>query len=54
MQDNFAVFILSHGRAGTIKTLKMLKKGNYTGKTYIIIDNQDEQGEEYKKLYGEQ
>lgn len=54
MQDNFAVFILSHGRAGNIKTLKMLKKGNYTGKTYIIIDNQDEQGEEYKKLYGEE
>ena len=53
MRDDFAVFILSHGRADKIKTLHSLEKGNYTGKTFIVIDNEDETAEEYYKLYGE-
>lgn len=52
--DNFAVFILSHGRADNIKTLKALKKGNYTGKWYIVIDNEDKQAKEYYKRYGKE
>lgn len=47
---NFAVFILSHGRANNVKTLKTLDDGGYTGETYIICDNEDEQIEDYKKL----
>lgn len=50
MRNDFAVFILSHGRANNVKTLETLKKCNYKGKTYIIIDNEDEQKEEYRKL----
>ena len=50
MKNNFAVFILSHGRANNLITLEMLKEINYTGKIYIIIDNEDEQKEDYKKL----
>ena len=50
MRNDFAVFILSHGRANNLITLKTLDKIGYTGKTYIIIDNEDEQEEEYKKL----
>lgn len=53
MREDFAVFILSHGRAGNIKTLNALQKGNYTGKYYIIIDNEDGQADEYYKLYGD-
>ena len=48
--NDFAVFILSHGRAKNVKTLKALDKSNYDGKTYIICDNEDDQLEEYKKL----
>ena len=51
--NNFAVFILSHGRANNIITLEALKKGGYTGKIYIIIDDEDKQGPEYKRLYGD-
>lgn len=47
---NFAIFILSHGRANNIITLNTLKKCNYTGKIYIIIDDEDEQINEYKKI----
>lgn len=49
---SFVVFILSHGRAGNIKTLKTLKKSGYTGRTIIVIDNEDEQENEYKRIYG--
>lgn len=47
---NFAVFILSHGRANNVKTLKTLDDGGYTGETIIICDNEDDQIEDYKKL----
>lgn len=50
---SFVVFILSHGRAGNVKTLKTLKKAGYTGKTIIVIDNEDELEEDYKRIYGE-
>lgn len=47
---NFAVFILSHGRANNVRTLKTLDDGGYTGEAIIICDNEDEQIEDYKKL----
>ena len=53
MNRKFAVFILSHGRADNIITLKALQKGNYTGKVYIIVDDEDEQLNEYKRLHGD-
>ena len=46
------MFILSHGRASNIKTLKTLKKAGYTGRTIIVIDNEDELEEDYKRIYG--
>lgn len=49
---SFVVFILSHGRASNIKTLKTLKKAGYTGRTIIVIDNEDELEEDYKRIYG--
>lgn len=51
---SFVVFILSHGRAGNVKTLKTLRKAGYTGKVIIVIDNEDELENEYKRIYGEQ
>ena len=53
MRDDFAVFILSHGRANKLVTLKTLKSCGYTGKYYIICDDEDNQLEEYKRLYKE-
>lgn len=50
---DFAVFILSHGRANNIKTLDALSKSGYTGKIYIVIDNEDKTAGEYYKLYGD-
>lgn len=51
MRNDFCAFILSHGRANNIKTLKALQKGHYTGRWYIVIDNEDDQEDEYRKRY---
>lgn len=49
--EKFATFILSHGRSDNVITYNTLRRQNYTGKIYIIIDDEDETIKEYKKLY---
>lgn len=51
--DSFAVFILTHGRAKNVLTVRALQNSGYTGKTYIIIDDEDEQEPEYRQLFGD-
>lgn len=51
--ENFAVFILTHGRPDNVVTVKTLKECGYTGKWYIVIDNEDETENEYRKKYGD-
>lgn len=50
---DFAVFILSHGRADTITTYKALRDGGYTGRTYVVIDNEDNQEDLYRQKFGD-
>ena len=52
MNNKFAVFILTHGRPDNIKTVQSLKKSGYTGKTYFIIDDEDETADQYKANFG--
>lgn len=52
MRDDFAVFILTHGRADNVVTTRALEKGGYTGKIYFIVDDEDDSVEEYKKNFG--
>jgi len=51
--EKFAVFILTHGRPDRVLTAKTLKKQGYTGDFYIVIDNEDKTGDEYKKRWGD-
>ena len=51
--NNFAVFILTHGRADKVYTWDLLKKAGYTGKIYIIIDNEDDQEPAYRDRFGD-
>jgi len=48
----FCVFVLSHGRPDNVKTLKALKRSGYTGKTYIVIDDEDNAGDAYRAKHG--
>lgn len=52
MRQDFAVFILTHGRSDNQLTLKTLKRQGYSGRWYLIIDNEDNQQEEYISRYG--
>jgi len=53
MSRKFAVFILTHGRPDNIKTLHMLERCGWTGKTYIVIDDEDARADEYFTRYGD-
>lgn len=52
IRDNFAIFILSHGRADNMLTIKTLDRCGYSGKWYIIIDNEDAQADLYYSTFG--
>jgi hypothetical protein len=54
MRDDFAVFILTHGRPDNIKTLRALELSGYTGKTYLVIDDLDKSAPDYFRRYGDQ
>ena len=53
IRDDFAVLILTHGRADNVVTVRTLERCGYTGRTYIVIDDEDEQGDRYRELYGD-
>jgi len=52
MRDDFALLILSHGRADSVRTVDAFKDADYTGKWYIVIDNEDKQAEKYYENFG--
>lgn len=52
MHSDFCVFILTHGRADNVLTIRALKKGGYTGRMYLVVDNLDEQANRYRENFG--
>lgn len=54
MREDFAVFILTHGRPKAQHTVRALKNSGYTGKIYFILDNEDDTLEEYEKEVGKE
>lgn len=53
MNNDFCVFILTHGRPNRVYTYDTLKECGYSGDLFLIVDNEDETVEEYKKIYGD-
>ena len=51
--DSFVAFILTHGRADNVITYSTLRKRGYTGRVVFVVDDEDEQVDEYKSKYGE-
>ena len=49
--DDFAIFILTHGRPNNVHTFKTLFKSGYTGPIVIVIDNEDKSSDEYYKKF---
>lgn len=52
LRDDFAVFILTHGRAENVVTADTLKRQKFSGKVYFIIDNEDDEADLYREKYG--
>lgn len=51
-KKSFAAFILSHGRPNQVRTYKSLRNCGYTGKIYVIADNEDKQLDQYMANFG--
>ncbi|MEK0436043.1 MAG: hypothetical protein RLZZ530_3 [Pseudomonadota bacterium] len=51
-KNDYAVFILTHGRPDKVITYDTLINCGYTGQIYIIIDNEDKFKNEYYKKFG--
>jgi len=51
-RSRFAVFVLTHGRPDRVLTLGALRRAGYTGRTYLVIDNEDARGDEYRETFG--
>lgn len=49
--SNFAAFILTHGRPDRVDTVETLRECGYTGKIYLICDDEDKTLTEYQKRY---
>lgn len=53
MRDDFCAFILTHGRPDRVHTYNALARAGYTGKVFIVIDDEDEAADEYVRRFGD-
>lgn len=51
VNKNCAVFILSHGRPENVITYHTLRRAGYTGRIFIIVDDEDKTLDQYKAKY---
>jgi hypothetical protein len=52
--NNFAIFIMVHGRPEKAWTYNSLRKHGYTGKIYLVADDLDPTRDDYKEIYGDE
>lgn len=52
--NNFAVFILSHGRPDNVLTYNTLKKCGYNGNLFFVVDNEDLTIDRYIENFGKE
>jgi hypothetical protein len=50
-RDDFAAFILTHGRPNDVSTYAILRKHGYSGRIILVIDNEDQHADEYRARY---
>lgn len=53
MREDFCALILTHGRPDRVHTYDTMMKSGYTGKVYIVIDDEDKQAEGYRQRFGD-
>lgn len=53
MRNDFAVLILTHKRPDRQYTVGLLERSGYTGRWYLVVDDEDPTINDYKKRYGD-
>lgn len=53
MRDDFAAFILTHGRPDRQYTLHTLETHGYTGRVYFVVDDEDPTLPDYLERFGD-
>jgi hypothetical protein len=53
MRKDCCVFILTHGRPNNVHTYRTIRNHGYTGRVFIVIDDEDETGDEYRRMFGD-
>lgn len=51
--SDFCIFILTHGRPDRVHTYDSLVKAGYTGRFYIVIDDEDKTADGYRQRFGD-
>lgn len=54
MTNDFAAFIITHGRPDNVITIRSLRKAGYTGKIYLIVDDEDSTLHKYVENFGKE
>jgi len=52
MNEQFAIFILTHGRPTNVKNMATLKECGYTGSLYLVVDDEDKTLDKYIANFG--
>ncbi|MDX2277750.1 MAG: hypothetical protein NW206_20045 [Hyphomonadaceae bacterium] len=53
MREDFCAMILTHGRPDRLYTVEALRSHGYTGKLFLVIDDEDKTADRYRELYGD-
>lgn len=51
MREDFVAFILTHGRPDRVFTYETLRRGGYTGRIVLVVDDEDRTVEEYQRRF---
>lgn len=52
LPDTFCVFILTHGRPDNVVTIKTLNRAGYSGRLYLVVDDEDKSIDRYRQNFG--
>jgi hypothetical protein len=51
-KSKFGILILTHGRPHHVRTYDSLRRSGYTGPIFLVIDNEDQTGDQYRQVFG--
>lgn len=53
VREDFAVYVVTNGRAERQESVKRFRRAGYTGRIFYVVDDEDSQLRRYKEIYGD-